>query len=70
MQWKGPKSAQNSSLLLKPTPYLELLVNQFNNATSKNINDPQNISCSNYYDIDKMHSVKYLTKVNLCLSSI
>ena len=43
MQWKGLQSAQNSSLLLKPTPNLKLLVNQFNNATSENNNDPENI---------------------------
>ena len=34
----------NSSLLLKPSPNLELLVNQFNNATPENSSDPENIS--------------------------
>ena len=43
MQWKELKSAQNSSLLLKPTPNLELLVNQFNNAIPENNNDSENI---------------------------
>ena len=53
MQWKGPKSAQNSSLLLKPTPNLELLVNQLNNATPENNNDSENISSSNFMIMTK-----------------
>ena len=59
MQLKGPKSAPNSSL--KPTPNLELLVNQFNNATLGKNSDPENIY-SKYCDIDKMHNVECLTK--------
>ena len=55
MQQKGLRSAQNSSLLLKPWN-LGLLVNQFSNTTPEN-NDPENIS-SNYYDIDEMHIVE------------
>ena len=71
MQWKGPKSAQNSSILLKPTPNSELLVNEFNSATPKNNNDPENISSYKYYNIDKMHNVEIPTpKINLCYSSI
>ena len=58
MQRKGLKSAQNSSLLLKPTPNLQFLVNQSNNATPKNNNDPENISYSKYYDNDKMHNIE------------
>ena len=38
IQWKGLKSAQNCSLLLKPTLNVKLLVNQFNNATPENNN--------------------------------
>ena len=57
MQWKGQKTSEISSLLLKPTPNLELLVNQINNATPENNNDPENISSSKYYDIDEMHNV-------------
>ena len=38
-------------------PNLERLVNQFNNATPKNNNDPENISSSKYYDIDEMRNV-------------
>ena len=62
MQWKGIKSAQNSSLLLKPIPNLELLVNQFNNANQKNNNDSENISSSKYYEIDKMHNAEISNK--------
>ena len=65
MQLKGPKSAPNSSLL-KCTPNLELLVNQFNNATLEKNSDPENIY-SKYYDIDKMHNVEMLN-INKYLS--
>ena len=62
MQWKGLKSAQNSSLLLKPTPNLELLVNQFNKTTTENKCDPENISSTKYYDIDEMHNIEIPNK--------
>ena len=42
----------NSSLSLKPFSNLELLVNQFNNATPENNNEPEKISSSKYYDIE------------------
>ena len=45
-------------MLLKPSPNLELLVNQFNNATPENNNDPEKISSSKYYDIGEMHNLK------------
>ena len=57
MQWNWQKTSEISSLLLKPTPNLELLVNQFNNATPENNNDPENISSSKYYDIDEMDNI-------------
>ena len=41
---------------LKLTPNLELSVNQFNNTTPDNNNDPENIS-SLKYDIDEIHNV-------------
>ena len=47
----------NSSLLLKSSPNLELLVNQFNNATPENNNDSEKISSSKYYDIDEMYNL-------------
>ena len=58
MQCKDLESEHNSSLFLKPSPNLKLLVNQFATTASENSNDPENISSSKYYDIDKMHNIK------------
>ena len=55
-QWKDLENDHDSSLLLKPSSNLELLVNQFNNATPENGNDPEKIASSKYYDIDEMHN--------------
>ena len=57
IQWKGQKTSEISSLLLKPTSNLELLVNRFNNLTPENNNDTENKSSSKYYDIDEIHNV-------------
>ena len=57
MQLKELENDHNSSLLLKPSQNLELLANQFNNATPEN-NDPGKIASSKYYDIDEMHNIK------------
>ena len=51
-QWKDLENDHDSSLLLKPSSNLELLENQFNNATPENGNDPEKI------DIDEMHSIE------------
>ena len=48
----------NSSLSLKPSSNLELLVNQFNNATPENNNDPEKICSSKYYDIEEMGNIE------------
>ena len=53
MQWKDLGCGHNSSLSLKPSPNLELLVNQFNYATPENITGRENISPSKYYDTNK-----------------
>ena len=37
---------------------LELLVNQFNNTTPENSNDPEKNYSSKYYDIDEMHNTE------------
>ena len=58
MQLKELGNDDNSPLLLKPSSNLELLVNQFNNATPEKNNDPEKISSSKYYDIDDMHNIK------------
>ena len=68
MQWKGQKTAEISSLVLKPTPNLELLVNQINNATPENNNGAENISSSKYYDVDETHNVGIPNKRNKSLS--
>ena len=57
IQWKDLENDPDSSLLLKPSN-LELLVNQFNNATPENSNDPEKISSSKYYDIEEMHNIE------------
>ena len=47
-----------SSLSLKLSSNLEFLVNQFNNATPENGNDPEKISSSKYYGIEVMRKIK------------
>ena len=56
-QWRDLEHDNDSSLSLKPSWNLELLVNQFNNATPENSNDPEKISSSKYYDIEEMHNI-------------
>ena len=56
--WKDLENDHNSSLSLKPYSKLELLVNEFNNATLENDNDPEKIASSKYYDIDEMHNIE------------
>ena len=71
--WKELDNDHDSSLLLKPSN-LELLVNQFNNATPENGNDPEKIASSKYYDIDEMHNIEiphknkllFLFHINAC----
>ena len=53
-----PENYHNSSLSLKSSSKLELLVNQLNNATLENDNDPEKIVSSKYYDIDEMHNIE------------
>ena len=67
IQWKDLENNHASSLSLKPLSFngyhyhLKLLVNQFNNATPENSNDPEKISSSKYYDIEEIITLKYLT---------
>ena len=63
MQWKGLENDHDSSLLLKPSN-LELLVNQFNNVTPENSNDPKKIFSSKYYDIEEIHKFEIPPKIN------
>ena len=57
-QWKYIENDYNSKLSLKSSSNLELLVNNFNNATQKNSNDPEKISSSIYYDIEETHNIE------------
>ena len=73
-QWKDLENDHDSSLLLKPSSNFELLVNQFNNATPENCNDPEKIASSKYYDIDELHNTEithknkplFLFHINAC----
>ena len=51
-------------MLLKPTPDLALLFNQFNNALPENHSDPENIIQSKYYDRDELQKLKIPNKEN------
>ena len=57
-QWKDLENDHDSLLLLKPSSKLELLVNQFNNTSPENGNDPEKIASSKYYDSDEMHNIE------------
>ena len=47
--WIDLENDHNSSLSLKPSTILELLVNQFNNATPEKSNDPDKVFSSKYF---------------------
>ena len=55
--WIDLENDHNSSLSLKPSN-LELLVNQFHNATHENSNNPEKVCSSKHYDIEEMHNIK------------
>ena len=63
-QWKNLENDNDSSSLLKPSSNLELLVNQFNNATPENGNDPEKLLHLNIMTFMKCITLKYLTKIN------
>ena len=65
-QWKDLENDHNNLLSLKPSSYLELLVNQISNATPENSNGPEKISSSKYH-IEEMHNIE-LTQKNKLLS--
>ena len=72
-QWKDLGNDHDSSLLLKPSNS-EILVNQFNNTTQENGNNPEKIAWSKYYEIDEMHNIEIphknkplsLFRINTC----
>ena len=57
-QWKDLQNHHNSSLSLKPSSKLKILVNKFSNAPPDNGNDPEKIALSKFYDIDQMHNIE------------
>ena len=57
-EWKNLENDHNSSLSLKPSSNLKLLVDQFSNATPEDSNDSEKISSSKYYDIEEMHNIE------------
>ena len=64
--WIDLENDHNSSLSLKPSSSLELLVNHFNNATPENSNNPEKVCLFEYYDMEEIYNTtfKYLTKIN------
>ena len=56
--WIDLENDHNSSTSLKPSSDLELSVNQFNNATPENSNNPENVCSSRYYDIEEIHNIQ------------
>ena len=57
MQWKDLENDHNISLILKSSPNLELLVNQFNNPTLENIV----MTLKKYVYLNIMTLTKYIT---------
>ena len=80
IQWKDLENDHDSSLPLKPSSNLELLVNQFNYATPLTSlttlphTDPEKTSSSKYHDIEEMHNTEIpnknkslsLFRINVC----
>ena len=58
IQWEYLENDHDGLLSLKPSSNLELLVNQFNNATPENSNEPEKSSSSKYYDIEEIHNIE------------
>ena len=58
------KKNLNSSLLLKPTPDLAFVFNQFNNAIPENRSDPENVIQIKYYDMEELQNIKFFNKEN------
>ena len=58
IQWKDLENDHANSLSLKLSSNLELLVNQFSNATPENSNDLEKIYSSKYYDIEEVHNIE------------
>ena len=70
MQLKELENDHNSLSLLKPSPNLEVLVNQFNNATPKIVMTLKTFFHLNIMTSMKCITLKYITKINHYLYSI
>ena len=57
-QWTDSENNLYSPLQLKPSSNLELLVNQFKNATPENTNDSENVCSSKYYDNEETPNIE------------
>ena len=73
--WKDLENDHDSSLLLKPSSNLELLVNQFNNATPENGKITEKLKSEkllhlNIMTLTKCIILKYLTKIKRFSCSI
>ena len=62
IQWKDLENDPDSSLLLKPSSNLELLVNQFNNATQKIVMSLKKFLQLNIMLIEEIHNIEILHK--------
>ena len=69
IQWKDLDNDHASSLL-KLSSNLELLVNQFNNATPENSNDPEKFFHLNIMTLRECITLKYLNNKSLSLFHI
>ena len=73
-QWIDLENDHNSLLLIKSSSNIELIVNQFNNATPENSNDPKKVCSSKYYDIEEIRNIEiphknkflFLFHINAC----
>ena len=51
-------------LVLKPSANLSLLFNQYNDFSSEQKNEPENLVNSNYYDIDQCQTLKFTIPIS------
>ena len=64
--WIDLGNDNNSSFSLKPFSNLELLINQFNNATPKKVTIQKKFVHPNIMTLKKYKILKYLRKINHC----
>ena len=62
---KDLENHHGGPLSLKPFLILELLLNQFNNTSQENSNEPEQNFSSKYFDIEEMHNIEIPLKSKL-----